>query len=522
MALLRNDPKWERDVERGSVTSSDVESGTRLPRSKPIDLIPVAIALFAVSARWLILRATHSTTEDFLITLRYADNLAGGRGFVYNSGEHVLGTTTPLYTLILSLASLVQLDATTVGKSLNILADGATVWLICRLGARLGHRRAGWVAGLLYAAASAPISVSIGGMETALVTCTGLVSIYAFIRKKPFHFAVSSATLFLLRIDGLLLTAILALAWLFHRPTDRNQRGERLGLKHAALFAILIAPWVIFAFAYFGSPLPTSMLAKLAIYARSRPGALPNLGDFRTQFVSGPAQIAVALLFLLGAILSLQELRPMRPVLLWLAVYYAAMLVSRVPAFGWYFLPPLPVYYLCAGNGLGFLVRSVAPRLSYRASVAAVVILAMPLTWHLRSITRDIASAQRLEDDVRRPLGEWLANNAGPNDTIMLEPIGYIGYYSGLRVLDMTGLVSPQVIPCYSWDVPNPLAGIALSYHPDWLILRPDERKSLDPTSTPPYEGGWGQVRGEYVWVRAFPDPDSGPAFEIYRRNTGR
>src|SRR5829696_1795487 len=44
--------------------------------------------------------------DDPYITYRYASNLAQGAGFVYNAGERILSTTTPLYTLILALAGL--------------------------------------------------------------------------------------------------------------------------------------------------------------------------------------------------------------------------------------------------------------------------------------------------------------------------------------------------------------------------------------------------------------------------------
>jgi hypothetical protein len=44
---------------------------------------------------------TRLSLEDALITFRYARNLTDGNGFVYNVGERVLGTTTPLLTLLL-------------------------------------------------------------------------------------------------------------------------------------------------------------------------------------------------------------------------------------------------------------------------------------------------------------------------------------------------------------------------------------------------------------------------------------
>src|SRR2546423_15171837 len=95
--------------------------------------IPIAIAIFAIVIRIVLLRITHCTIEDAYITLRYADNIAHGYGFVYNHGERVLGTTTPLFTLILAFATWLGMDGLAVGKAISILADGAICLLIARL-----------------------------------------------------------------------------------------------------------------------------------------------------------------------------------------------------------------------------------------------------------------------------------------------------------------------------------------------------------------------------------------------------
>ncbi|NJM08474.1 hypothetical protein HC891_23265 [Candidatus Gracilibacteria bacterium] len=42
--------------------------------------------------------------DDPYITFRYAQNLAEGAGYVYNVGERVQSTTTPLFTVLLALA----------------------------------------------------------------------------------------------------------------------------------------------------------------------------------------------------------------------------------------------------------------------------------------------------------------------------------------------------------------------------------------------------------------------------------
>src|SRR5258708_17172329 len=77
---------------------------------------PIIIAFVAVLARVI---PTPRTIDDAFITFRYARNLLSGNGFVFNPGQHVLGTTTPLYTLL--LAVLAALTHTTNYPRLPLL-----------------------------------------------------------------------------------------------------------------------------------------------------------------------------------------------------------------------------------------------------------------------------------------------------------------------------------------------------------------------------------------------------------------
>ncbi len=64
------------------------------------DLSLVALSIFAVLAQFWIFRSF--VFIDSFITYRYAENVGRGLGFVYSPGERVLGTSTPLLTLILA------------------------------------------------------------------------------------------------------------------------------------------------------------------------------------------------------------------------------------------------------------------------------------------------------------------------------------------------------------------------------------------------------------------------------------
>ena len=59
----------------------------------------ILIAVLAVAARII---PGPRTIDDAYITFRYAQNLIAGEGLVYNPGEAVLGTTTPVYAFLLA------------------------------------------------------------------------------------------------------------------------------------------------------------------------------------------------------------------------------------------------------------------------------------------------------------------------------------------------------------------------------------------------------------------------------------
>jgi hypothetical protein len=50
-----------------------------------------------------------------------------------------------------------------------------------------------------------------------------------------------------------------------------------------------------------------------------------------------------------------------------------------------------------------------------------------------------------LRGNAYQSLGRWFARNAAPNDSIAYAEFGKLRYYSGNRIVDYLGLVSPGV-----------------------------------------------------------------------------
>src|SRR5262245_8251292 len=98
------------------------------------------IILIAASLRLYLFLGIHYTTDDALITFRYAENIADGSGFVYNIGEKVLGTTTFLNTLLIALFVKLGFSSFTAAFFLSLCADCFSGWILLRLFSEFPNR----------------------------------------------------------------------------------------------------------------------------------------------------------------------------------------------------------------------------------------------------------------------------------------------------------------------------------------------------------------------------------------------
>ena len=109
----------------------------------------IAPALVALAVGIYAWRFLPILNDDPYITARYARNLATGHGFVYNEGERVLGTTTPLTTLLLA-GGMIALPDELALRLLSALFLGLTSALFLVFGRCFGRPLAGLAAGLLF------------------------------------------------------------------------------------------------------------------------------------------------------------------------------------------------------------------------------------------------------------------------------------------------------------------------------------------------------------------------------------
>ena len=440
-------------------------------------------------AWWLFFRMTTGVTvDDALITFRYARNLALGDGFVYNAGERVLGTTTPLVTLFLAL----------VGRLLGVDAiPPASIWLMMGFGvltALVGYRLLSDIGfpllpRLLFLAfffgSSVILVSSVGGMETPFVLFCMISSLWAYVRRRPTACLCLCALLVLARIDGLVWVGVMMVALIL--------QGGRLPWKGLAAFALLTLPWVVFAFVYFGSPLPNSIAAKRLIGQSvslhpvlSRRGlnsfGLWILGSRKYDAATASAlTLASVILLAFGARAYLDSIKGRATGML-LMIYglaYALFLyLGRAPHFLWYISPLYLCLALLMAPGLWSLVHGMSSRLLKSPASLLEAALSFTLVAGFCLLRSSGVLARNLEnqanDGMRREAGVWLRENTPAGSSVAMESIGYLAYYSDRRIIDLAGIVSPQILPLKRVSRSNAefFSRVLTDLRPDYLVLR--------------------------------------------------
>lgn len=76
-----------------------------------------------------------------------------------------------------------------------------------------------------------------------------------------------------------------------------------------------------------------------------------------------------------------------------------------------------------------------------------------------------------------KQIGLWLNQNADAEKTVLLEPLGYVGYYSDRLMLDEVGLVTPRVVALKRLGIPA--SDYFYILRPDYYVLHCDDAFAL-------------------------------------------
>jgi hypothetical protein len=386
--------------------------------------------------------------DDAFITYRYGQNLATGFGLVFNPGERLMASTAPGHALLAALAY----PLTGLERLPTLMAVLGCVGWTAQVGAVfvLARQAVGGAAALLVALAialGAAGSWEFVSLETHLTAALSVWALAAASRDGWLAAAWLVGFAVLMRPDAMLMALLLG-AWGWTAAPHR--------LRPAALaFLAVTAPWVVFASAYFGTPLPQSAVAKFQrtafwIYA----GEMTNLPAW--QLLPLPGGIAIRIvawgLAAAGAVTLLRRAPRLWVLPVYALVHLGAYLYLRPTRFHhWHLYPATLVFVtlglialcgvLTAGSGRG--TRGLAGA----ALLALLALYGASTTRFALAHERDYWFGAR--HTVYRAVAAFLRERAGPSDVVASLEVGTIAYYSGVRMHDWDGLVSrdPRRLP---------------------------------------------------------------------------
>jgi len=459
---------------------------SKLARSHESALSLCILALGAL-AFWIHFRlATGIVLEDAWITYRYAENLASGAGFVFNPGERVLGTTTPLLALLLG-ASGALFGVSRIPLASNVLmfaAALATLGCLFDVVRRsTGSRATALAVAALWAVHPDTLWTTAGGMETPLVVFWMVAGLALVLRERWKLAAATAAALCLTRPDGALWASVLlGLAVL---------RLRRRALGPILVGIGVLAPWLVFAWLYFGSPMPHSVAAKSEIGA-SQLGfwylawLFDSLG-FGFRGDPSPVECGLWLGCVALGAASVWS-RPgapfaLRALVIFPPLFVGALALGRAPWFDWYLVP-----VTWCGLVLGVLGALEAWRMlgaharasGWPRAPAWVMAASFLLLLGVGLAQRDAKALsywrefQENEDATRARIASWIAHNTSADAVVAMEAIGYQAALSRRRVVDLAGLVTPEVVELHRETGSNAatFARVLDAYAPEVVVLR--------------------------------------------------
>jgi arabinofuranosyltransferase len=494
--------------------------------SRLASLFGAALLALALCLHFWDARAVESQADDAYISYRYAVNLAQGHGLVFNVGERVEGITNLLWTLLLALAEVLGVASPLTAHVLGAASGAFTLvltFLLCRAQVRNEHA---WLAGLAALAVWTSSSFWVwvlSGLETPLFAMLVLAAFYAQSKNRQGWVSVAITLATLTRPEGVLLAAAIYGAQLWQwRNNPRAIFEAPARWLPVVFYAVSLVALTLFRLAYYGMPVPNTFYAKVGGIPLTR-GVAYVAGFFRDGVVwlvpaiavavwsrykkwpasdSAPAHLAAPTVFVL--------------------LFFAYVIYVGGDVFGHsrFLLPVLPLLMVMACAGISAALSKQAER-SKQTTPAWLLVagLVAATVWPLVAtpVTRESLKTRNwVPDDYVRSQAAQLKQMQPPVQLVASVSIGRLGYFSGLPVLDLVGLVDAHIARApISASLLNG-QGLLLPGHqrsdPQYVLdRRPDiiviPQKAPEPGFNLPVTLDlWAQPRfeAEYVWNANF------------------
>ena len=404
---------------------------------------PLLAVVFTVLVKLLFL-LTHHIQEDAFITWRVAQNLLDYGVIGFNGETKISASTTHLYVFVSYVFNLIFGKENFIYPLLifNSLLFTIGSYFLSKLILENPVHQAIFI--FLFGILPPSIKISILGMEYGILFFLEMALLYfGFKQNKIWAQILFPILILFTRIDTVIFLGIVFLVDIIWNKKIRwfYILGGMLGV------AVLMG----FNWFYFGELVNNTIVAKSVTYAKNMSLALQwkyflmNYGNFwgmlKLPGDFNPFTILV-LVFELLAFLYIVSKRESKNLFIWIIFLFGwtkqLIFISQRSYFDWYYWVPQILLFAVI---LVFVLEQKTYKLWWISLLLIFYILPMAAFQTVHSIATGNG-----EWNYRRSIGLFLKDyEKDKNQYILLEPAGYIPYFSGLKAIDEVGLVDKEI-----------------------------------------------------------------------------
>ncbi len=420
-------------------------------------IISISILSLGISSYLLSCNAEYiQVFDDSYISLKFAENFFRYGGITYDGTTFLTGATSPLHILFIVFAGLfVRMEAAplVVGIVFFWLSSIMVYLFALKITA---DKKAAILAGLMMATNGWMIFDSLNGLETTTFIFFSLVTFYLFysFRNRVFY-VIPLVLSILIRPEGWFAGCAIGVWLTIQYVKQGNRQIVRFMLKSLGLFALMITPYLILCFYCTGSLLPGTALAKAAFFAEGVI-SLPDrstyfrncLSMFYTTLIYPVPVLMLPLIFFARRTLSIPYL------MYYYIIFYLAYFLFFPGAIAHYWCRYqhifIPLIIIAISDGVMDVVKRCRAwnlKASLAGLIAVSIIFNQVIT--VRGSCLLYASSIAYTRDSLIDMALWLKDNTPEDCLIAVHDIGAVGYFSNRRILDLVGLVNPEVTRYY-------------------------------------------------------------------------
>ena len=428
-----------------------------------IILLPIAAAFYYGYSAFRENGFLSFPLDDSWIHLTFARNLAEYFSFSYFKNEAVTaGSTSPLYTMIVAIGFFFTDNEMILSYILGVSFFALASLYFYKL--NLNEYKNEIIVCLLFSLVFIfdywIVFISLSGMETTLFIFMLILGAYLYKTGRIIPLGIVMGLILWTRPDGIAFIAAIIIDIIYNRyfikdKTKKLSYSSKEIYTAAAIFLILAGLYFGMNLYLSGTILPNTYKAKVYtnIGMDQRITYLNNVWSYFTVDTYKLLMAGFILSFLIFIKKVFKREHSSDSVYIFFIIFFLFIHVMKIPAFtrfGRYLMPLIPFFILVSLSGYKEIFGMLSgyfkkiPVFRYVMILVFGVIVSFSV-YYFQLYKSIVSSEDRYIYNRQVKTAKWLKENTENSDVIAAHDIGAIGYYSDRKIVDVAGLITPEL-----------------------------------------------------------------------------